>query len=364
MRVPRIVTVAALATVLLIGFFFRLRAGETPAGSIHPTSRPTEAEWLHASAEMARAAMNLWNALSPEQQITFRFDLKSEERVNFHFVPRERKGLPWAQMSPTQKLLGHALLATGLSQRTYGEATTIMSLEEVLAAIEQGKGPKRDPELYYFTVFGTPDGAKPWGWRVEGHHISLNFTIAGGKGIASTPAFLGANPGEVRDGRRKGLRALTAEEDLGFQLIGSLTDEQKKTAVLSVDAPREIMTGNSRKAEPGEAKGVAFADLRVEQQAMLRLLLDVYAHRMRDEIAHELLGKIESNGWDKVHFAWAGGMEPGKGHYYRIQGPTFLVELDNTQNGANHIHTVWRDLTNDFGDDLLKTHYDQEHKAN
>jgi hypothetical protein len=363
MRRHRIAAILASAAVMLAGVFISARAGDAPIVP-QASTRPSEAEWSRASADMALAATNLWNALSPDQQSTIRYDFASEERHNFHFVPRERKGMPWAQMNPTQRLLAHALLATGLSQRTFVETTTIMSLEEILAAIEKGKGPQRDPELYYFTVFGNPGGVEPWAWRVEGHHISLNFTVAGGKGVASTPAFLGVNPAEVREGPRRGLRALKAEEYLGFQLVGSLTDDQKKKAVLSADAPREIVTGNKRKAEPGEPQGIAFVDLKVEQQAMLRVLVDVYAHRVRDEIAHEHLGKIETAGWEKVYFAWAGGIEPGKGHYYRIHGPTFIVEFDNTQNGANHIHTVWRDLSNDFGEDLLKAHYDHEHKAN
>jgi hypothetical protein len=323
----------------------------------------TDVELSRASAEMARAATNLWNALNGEQRKVAGFGFDDDaERHNFQFVPKQRNGLPWAQMTVPQRLLGHALLATGMSRRGYVDVTTIMSLEEVLAAIEQGKGPKRDAELYYFTIFGTPAETGTWGWRVEGHHVSLNFTIVDGKGVASAPAFLGANPHEVRDGPRKGQRTLAAEEDMGFAFVRSLDDAQRAKAVMSDKAPGDIVTRNDRKAEIAEVKGVAFADLKPEQKAMLRALVALYAHRKRDELAHADLAAIERAGWDNVRFAWAGGTETGQGHYYRLHGPTFLVEFDNTQGGANHVHTVWRDFKNDFGEDLLREHYERDHK--
>lgn len=325
------------------------------------STRPTDAQLLAASAEMAKAATNLWAALTPEQQKTAAYEFKDEERLDFHFVPKARKGLPWAQMNTTQRHLAAALLATGMSPRGFAETMTVMSQEEILAAIEQGKGPKRDPELYYFTVFGKPEAAGTWGWRVEGHHVSLNFTIVDGKGIAAAPAFLGANPGEVRDGPRKGLRNLAAEEELGFRLVKSLDEAQRGKAVFDGTPPKEIITGNKRQADVGEPKGILYSDLKPEQQATVRVLVRVYAHRHRDELAHTDLAKIEAAGWDKVRFAWAGGTEPGAGHYYRLHGPTFLVEFDNTQNNANHVHTVWRDPAGDFGADLLKEHYAAEH---
>ena len=326
-----------------------------------PSTRPTDAQLAAASAEMAKAATNLWNALTPEQQKTAAYKFDDEERLNFHFIPKPRKGLPWAQMNTTQRHLAAALLATGMSPRGFVETMTVMSQEEILAAIEQGKGPKRDPELYYFTVFGKPDAAGTWGWRVEGHHVSLNFSIVDGKGIAAAPAFLGANPGEVRDGPRKGLRNLAAEEELGFRLVKSLDDAQRAKAVFAEKAPPEVVTSNKRPADVGEPKGILYSDLKPEQQATVRVLVRLYAHRHRDELAHQDVAKIEAAGWDKVRFAWAGGTEAGVGHYYRLHGPTFLVEFDNTQNNANHVHTVWRDSAGDFGADLLKAHYAAEH---
>lgn len=326
------------------------------------TSRPTDEQIQQASKEMADAAANLWNALSEDQRKAIGFPFEDDaERHNFNFVPRPRKGLPWAQMKPGQQLLAHALLASGLSQRGHAAVSTIMSLEDVLADIEKGEGPKRDPGLYFFTIFGTPSREGTWGWRVEGHHVAFNFTIVNGKALAGSPAFLGSNPAEVRDGPRKGLRVLAAEQDLAFKLLESLTDPQRKAAIFSDVAPREIVTGSNRNAEIVEPRGIACSELEPTQQAILRVLLKVYAYRLRPELAEQDLAEIEQAGWDKVRFAWAGGVDRKAGHYYRIHGPTFVVEYDNTQNNANHIHTVWRSLKNDFGEDLLREHYEREH---
>lgn len=320
------------------------------------------ADMARAAAEMATAATTFLNSLTPEQRQAASFEFKDDERLNWHFVPRERKGLAWGQMTPDQQHLAHALLASGLSQRGYADAAAIMSLEQVLAQIEQGRGPKRDPAMYFVSIFGTPSADGTWGWRVEGHHLSLNFTVAGGKAAAGAPSFYGTNPAEVRDGPRKGLRALAEEEDWGFKLVRSLNDEQRKKAVIAEKAPDDIITGAQRKAEPGEPQGIAAGELTAEQQGILRDLVQLYAHRQRGELAHADWAQIEQAGWEKVKFAWAGPTEPGVGHYYRIHGPTFLVEFDNIQNNANHVHTVWRDLKDDFGGDLLRKHYEAEHK--
>jgi hypothetical protein len=312
--------------------------------------------------DMAWAANNLLSALTPEQRAKATFALTDEERFDWHFIPKARKGLPFKEMTAAQQKLAHALLSSGLSQRGYAKATTIMSLDQILADIEQGKGPKRDSDLYYFTVFGEPASSAPWGWRVEGHHLSLNFVVRGGQVLAATPAFFGSNPAEVKNGPRQGLRVLGAEEDLGRQFIKALTADQQKIAILTNSAPTEIITGNSRKAQLLNPPGVAAADMTPSQKELLVNLVREYAFRHRAEMAEQDLAKIEQAGWEKLHFAWAGGLEPGEGHYYRIQGPTFLIEFDNTQNNANHIHTVWRDFENDFGDDVLRKHYEEAHQ--
>jgi hypothetical protein len=312
-----------------------------------------------AGAEMAYAANNFLAALAPEQHSKAVFEFKSDERYNWHFVPRERKGLPLKELTPAQRPLAHALLGSGLGQRGYVSAVTIISLEQILKEIEGGRGPARDPELYFVSIFGKPDEKGTWGWRVEGHHLALNFTVVDGRAVAGAPNFMGSNPGEVRDGPRKGLRALGAEEDMGRQLAKSLDDAQRKTAIFSAEAPKEIITGNARQAQIAEKQGLPFTQLTPRQRQQLTAMVELYANRLRREMAEQDLRRISGKGWDQVVFAWAGSTEPRQPHYYRVQGPTFLIEYDNTQNNANHVHTVWRDLENDFGDDALRKHHEQ-----
>jgi hypothetical protein len=308
--------------------------------------------------EMANAANNFLNALTPEQQAQATYPFKDEERFDWHFIPKPRKGLSFREMTDAQQQLAHALLDSGLSQRGYAKAVTIMSLDAILKELEQGKGPTRDPDLYFFTIFGKPGATETWGWRVEGHHLSLNFVVRGDDVLAATPAFFGANPAEVLGGPRKGLRVLDEEEDLGRQFIKSLTPDEQKIAIITNIAPKEIITGNQRKAMLLNPPGLPAAKMTAKQKDALMALIKDYAFRHRAEVAETDLKKMERAGFGKVCFAWAGGLEPGEGHYYRIQGPTFLLEFDNTQNNANHIHTVWRDFANDFGEDLLREHYE------
>jgi len=310
---------------------------------------------------MADAANNFLASLMPEQKTKGVYEFKDEQRFDWHFIPKPRKGLPFKEMTTPQRLLGHALLNSGLSQRGYMKAATIMSLEQILYEIEN-KAPHRDADLYYVTIFGQP-GKDPWGWRVEGHHLSLNFVVAGDEVLSVTPSFFGSNPGQILSGPRKGLRVLGGEEDLGRELAKSLSAEQRQLALVTNVAPRDIITGADRKARALEPLGIAVARFSTSQQELLLTLLKEYVFRYRPEIAESDLKTIQAAGYEKIHFAWAGGLNPGEGHYYRIQGPTFLMEYDNTQDKANHIHTVWRDLRNDFGEDLLRKHYEQSPHA-
>jgi hypothetical protein len=314
-----------------------------------------------ASAAMAADAKKFLASLSPEQAATAGFEFKDAERQNWHFIPKPRKGLTLKDMSDDQRALAKGLLSTALSEKATKKALTIMSLEEVLLAMEQGKGPKRDPEMYYWSVFGTPDSKQPWGWRVEGHHISINFTIVNDKAVVAGPAFLGTNPAEVKDGPRKGLRVLAEEEDMGRSFAKSLTEAQFKKALISTVAPKEMITEAKRQAVLEKFEGIPYSELTDTQKAALVELISLYANRLRPELAQADLQHVASAGLDKIYFAWAGTTTPGEGHYYRIHGPNFLVEYDDTQNNANHIHTVWRDLENDFGGDLLKKHYEANH---
>jgi hypothetical protein len=344
-----LLTALALSALLSTG---RVSAHDGPAGHAHgdPIAK--------ASHEMAHAAANLWAALSDEQKAKAGFAFKDDQRYDWHFIPRPRKGLPWKEMTGGQRALASGLLVSGMSQRGYIQASTIMSLEEILKEMEQGKGPVRDSEMYFFSIFGTPGGKDPWGWRVEGHHLSLNFTIAADKGVMGGPTFMGTNPAEVREGPRKGLRVLAHEEDLARKLVKALSEDQKKKAIVSADAPKDIISYVGRKVKPIDPAGVLMADLNAENKELLTELITVYAEKLRPELAAQDLAKILKAGVDKVGFAWAGGLELGQPHYYRIQGPTFLIEYDNTQNNANHVHSVWRDYEGDFGEDLLKKHYE------
>lgn len=309
-----------------------------------------------ASIVMAQAASDFLAELSPEQRARASFPFADAERLNWHFIPRERRGLPLKDMTEPQRAAARRLLQAGLSQRGYLKVSTIIELELVLR--ELGGNPAvRDPELYFFSVFGSPSPPGPWGWRVEGHHVSLNFTVVKDSLVATAPAFLGANPARVLSGSRQGLRALAAEEDLARDLMRSLDAEQRAAAVIAAEAPRDIITGNAGQVDPLSPAGIPVARLRPDQAARLVRLLDEYLDRMAPDLAAARRARLAESDLGRITFAWAGSIEVGQPHYYRIQGPTFLVEYDNTQDNANHIHSVWRDFAGDFGRDLLREHY-------
>lgn len=317
---------------------------------------------------MRRAATAFLNSLdaAQRQQATFGFD--DAERVNWHFVPRPRKGLPLKAMTAPQRQAALALLQTGLSAEGYEKVTGIMDLENVLRVVENRSNTDayRDPDNYYFSVFGEPGDSAPWGWRAEGHHLSLQFSTLTNRVISATPRFLGSNPGVVRaEVPQKGKEILKQETVLAMRLVNLLSPEQLKQATLLETAPPDIFTGNSRKVSLAKQEGIAYAQLNAEQQALFKDLLHAYLRTYHLTLAKQQMGTLEKVGLDRLVFAWAGdrtaGYGPGRGQYYRIHGPTILIEYDNTQNEANHVHTVVRDLTNDFGDDLLAEHYRKQH---
>ncbi|MEY4690192.1 MAG: hypothetical protein RIT19_517 [Verrucomicrobiota bacterium] len=315
-------------------------------------------------SEMTAAAKHFLAALNDDQRAAASFEFKSDERENWHFIPKDRKGVTLGNLKPAQKHLAFALLQSGLSNRGFSKATTIMSLEQILQELE---GPNRrfarDPELYHVSIFGTPDAQGTWGWRFEGHHLSLNFTLVKGRFAAGTPSFMGTNPAEVRQGPRAGLRVLAAEEDLARELMGSLNAGQLKQALIQANAPDDILTVANRTADVGQARGLAFSGMNAAQKKLLNRIIDEYVGRLRGDLAVADLAKIDAAGRGKIRFAWAGSAQRGQRHYYRIHGPTFLLEYDNTQNDANHVHAVWRDFSNDFGRDLLKEHLEHSHQS-
>ena len=317
-----------------------------------------------SSTAMSAAATRFLEGLNGEQRQRATFTFDGDERTHWNFIPTEifpRNGLTLGQMNESQRRLAHDLLKTGLSQRGYMTATQVMELEKVLAALETAQPLRpnrfaRDPEKYFFSIFGSPSTHNTWGWRVEGHHMSLHFTVVGGKLVAGSPSFFGSNPAEVREGPRKGTRVLGAEEDAARLLLESLDAAQRERAIINTTAPNDIVTMASVKIDPLSPVGIPVSALTATQVPLLRKLIDVYIGKMADDIAADRLARIEKAGWDKVAFAWAGPLERGQKHYYRVQGPTFLIEYDNTQNDGNHIHSVWREFNGDFGVDLLREH--------
>jgi hypothetical protein len=316
-----------------------------------------QAQRTSPSAAMATAAERFLASLTPEQrqQATFAFD--SAERLRWHFVPQfERNGLTVKAMIEPQRKLAHDLLKTGLSDRGYATYTQIMQLESILRETEKGSGPVRDPENYRFSIFGTPSAKGTWGWRVEFHHISLHFSVVNGTAISSTPSFAGANPAEVREGPQKGHRTLGLLEDTARTLVTALDEGQKKTAIFNEVALNDIVTGNTLDINPLSPAGLPASKMTPAQREMLTKVLDAYAGLMAPEIAADRMAKIKIAGMDNITFAWAGSIERGQRHYYRVQGPTFLIEFDNSQNNGNHVHSIWRDFRGDFGRDLLREH--------
>jgi hypothetical protein len=329
-----------LVVVLMLGLAQMVSAEDPPSAS-----------------SMLNAARAFLATLDPGQKSKAMLQFNSDERFHWFYTPVPRKGVPLKELSASQQYAALALLHAGLSEKGYSKAEAIRKLEDVLRELEEGKGPTRDPDLYFFTFFGEPSADSAWGWRYEGHHCSQNWTIVNGKSIGSSPQFFGANPAEMRAGPMKGTRVLAAEEDLGRSLVKSLTAAQRSEAVINVTAPNDIVTKNERKADIQEDKGVAYSKLSKDQQGMLMALIEEYLSAQPRAQARQRLDKLRQAGFNQIKFAWMGGLEKGEGHYYRVQGSTFLIEYDNTQNNANHVHCVWRDFNGDWGEDLLAAHY-------
>ncbi len=299
-------------------------------------------------------------SLSSDQKEKGVFEFADQNRTSFEYLPPAdvpRRGLSLKELSTTQDMLVHDLLRSSLSAEGYWKTEQIISLEAILKILEGGSD-RRDVEEYYLMIFGVPAEQGTWGWRFEGHHLSLSFTMVDSK-IATTPTFLGTNPAEVRVGEKKGLRVLAKEEDLAFDLLHSLSEDQMGKAIYHDVAPAEILTVKKSEVEALDNEGIPYEEMSGPSRRILQALVQEYIDLMPADLAMLRKSKLEATGWDKVYFAWAGAKEKGTGHYYRVQGPTFLIEFDNVQNNANHIHSVWRDFNGDFGRDLLREHYEK-----
>ena len=313
-----------------------------------------------ATAQMSAAARKFFDSLTTEQKARATFEYMDSERMYWYYPPINRHGLALRDMDANQRELAFALLASGLTQRSYEQARQIIEHEDVLGPLEKEMGMitfVRDIELYYFTIFGEPGSKEPWGWRCEGHHVSLHFSVWGDNVISVTPFFLGANPAEVRKGPKQGLRILGDREDLAFQLMESLDAGQQGKATIYDEAPLDILTYNSTKVSfPFRAEGLPAASMSGAQKETLLNLVALYVGQVRTDLAEQKLAAIREEGLDHFHLAWAGPVSKNDPHYYRIHGGNFVVEFDNRQDGANHIHSVWRDVENDFAADVLREH--------
>ncbi len=320
-----------------------------------------------AAQDLSEKARDFLNSLSPELRKEAQFPLDDAERMNFHFVPMARKGPTFHDFDEAQKQAAMALLRASLSEEGYLKSTEIMALEEVLLAMGEAYtfpdgSPVRDPLNYHLCIFGDPSPGAPWGWRFEGHHLSLNFTSGAGRIVSSTPSFMRSNPAIVPIEPNRGKQVLKRESTLALALLNSLSESQLGKARFSETALKDIVTGTDPKVTLLEPMGIAYTDLNPSQQTALRELLEVYIGNYIFEFSETFRKKITDAGLENLHFAWAGGTQWGMPHYYRIQGPMLIIEYDNTQNDANHVHTVVRDLTNDFAEDFLREHYKNEHQ--
>ncbi|HLW65834.1 MAG TPA: DUF3500 domain-containing protein [Gemmataceae bacterium] len=308
---------------------------------------------------MADAANKFLDSLSADQKAKATYAFDSPERTHWFFVPRQddqrkptRNGLRLEEMNDTQREAVLLLLRSGTSEAGYKQALTIMSLEAILNELEKPNGKMvRNTGWYFVTIFGTPAKTGKWGWRIEGHHLSLNFTIVNGQVQSATPAFFGANPAEIKAGPMKGQRTLAAADDIPKELVNSLSEEQKKTALQTKAFP-EIEANTAAKV--GEPVGLVASKMTAEQKKILQRLIESYCDRMPEYIAKAQLKMVEDGGFDKIHFAYQGGLKEGEKHTCRVQGPKFVIEFLNEQadsagNQANHIHSAWRELPSDFG---------------
>jgi len=315
-------------------------------------------EWLNSDP-----AANFLNSLSKDQRESAQMELSDSSRTTWHFFPGtmyQRAGIQLHELNDTQKELLFTLLRSHLSETGYNKARKIMGLETVLFELGQGDANFRDPEKYTIAFYGDPMKDNLWAWSFEGHHLSLNFTIADDK-VSIAPRFMGASPATIKGGKRKGERTLAHEEDYGLQLVNALSNEQKQKAIFQNTAFPDIVTFNASEVTPLQTVGIRIGDLSDNQKEILTTLMYEYLSTMPTRLAETRMKNLKSEPFDDIRFGWAGATEAGKPHYYRIQGKTFLVEFDNTQNNANHIHLVWRDFDGDFGRDLIREHYEHSH---
>jgi hypothetical protein len=327
-----------------------------PTLAMTPLTTDADATQTAAKAQRAAAA-SLVAATPAAQRNELLQPFTDVARSNWHYTPRKRVGVAFDSMDDSQRAAAQRLLAAALSDRGLEKVRAVIALEIALRELESSS--IRNPGNYAFAIYGTPHEHAPWGWRIEGHHLSLHFTLDGDRVVSTLPQFIGANPADVPrnipGGPRKGQRALKDEEDRAFALLASLSPAQRESAVIAERPYGDILTRNAAKVDPMSPAGVRFSDLSRAQQAQLLRVIDVFATLVEPTLAEQRLTRVRAGSFDAICFAWAGAQTGGQPYYYRIQGPQFLIELDNT--GGNHIHSVWRDFDGDWGRDVLGEHY-------
>jgi len=306
----------------------------------------------------AARAITFINSLDDAQRQKAVFPFEEMNRYEWHYLPAamvSRGGMGVKDMDSIQKNNLYYLLRAFLSKEGYERTRNIMGFEYLLKEMEP-TNVNRIPENYFVAVYGMPGKDSVWGWKFSGHHVALNFTIVKDQ-LAFAPFFFGVYPAEVKDGPQKGTRLLKDEEDLGFDLVHSLTPAQQEIAIFQLKAFSDIVTTNAQEVGLIAPAGIAAKDMTHEQKTLLNKLIAAYLLSMQPAMSEARMKRISSEDMDDIHFGWAGGQSKGIPHYYRVQGKTFLIEFDNSQNNANHIHAVWRDFNGDFGADLLREHY-------
>jgi len=297
------------------------------------------------------------NSLNARQRAKAVLDLDDPKKEDWHFFPSTmfvREGISIEELNSEQRDNLHELLQSMLSKSGYETTMEIIELENVLRTLS-GDTIMRNPEKYFTTFYGNPISDDIWSMSFEGHHISLNLTVSGEEIIAS-PRFFGANPARIPSGAREGDRTLDVEEDMGFGLLNSMDKAQLEKTIFRKEPYREIVSQNLPKITPMDPVGISYSELNTAQQKMLIELIDQYISVMPENVAKKRREKVMLEDLNDLHFGWVGANQLGAAHYFRIQGKTFLIEFDNSQNNANHIHTVWRDFDGDFGRDLIHEH--------
>ena len=331
------------------------------------TSSPIPSSAPDAVKRMTAAANDFLNSLDDSQRATASFGFAGDERYKWAYTPIDREGIRLGEMNYAQRKAAFTMMETVYSARGVATAHRIIELETILGEWEKISEKisqwERNTDRYWFSVFGNPGSVdEPWGFRVGGHHIGLTANVVDGEQVAILPLFFGANPAVIRHGDRKDERTLVEEQDWARSLLLSMDTEQTKLAVVDPIAPADILTTNVRSADPNIApKGIGFSLLGDQQRDQLVALAKHYVTRGSDDLASNYWRELESVGFNDVTFAWSGPSEVGAPHYYAIRHPRFLIEYDNTQNEANHIHSVLRDYAHDFGEDLLAAHYRDSH---